>query len=204
MAMSPTERILLVAVLAGLLGVVAGLAMNGLGPLLGPVLRTQWGQRVLQRVLQADAPPAPAGLAVASRGAPMPTLVLPDLDGGTMQLPDAYSGRPILINFWASWCGPCIVEMPELDRFAAAQGPDGTQVIGIALDRPDAVRVFLQRTPVAYPILIDLPGPADSGVQMGNLKGVLPYTALIDANGTLRKQKIGPFAPGEIDTWAAP
>ncbi|MBA2238110.1 MAG: TlpA family protein disulfide reductase [Lysobacter sp.] len=141
---------------------------------------------------------------MASRGAPMPALALPGLDGGTVQLPRAYAGRAILINFWASWCGPCIVEMPELDAYARRQDANGTQVLGIALDRREDVRTFLQRTPVGYPILIDAPGPADSSVQLGNPRGVLPYTVLIGADGRLLKQKIGPFVSGEIDAWARP
>ena len=204
MAMSATSRILLVAVIAGLLGVAAGIAINGPGPLLGPVLRNELGQRVLQRAIAVNAPPAPEGLVVAARGEGVPPLALPDLDGRQVALPEAYAGRPILINFWASWCGPCIEEMPELDRYAAAQGPNGTQVVGIALDRRDDVRAFLQHTPVAYPILIDVPGPRDSSVQLGNPKGVLPYTALIGADGRLLKQKIGPFAQGEIEDWVRP
>ena len=117
-------------------------------------------------------------------------------------MPTAYAGRPLLINFWASWCAPCIEEMPELDRFATTQIGNGTQVVGIALDDADAVRAFLKRIPVDYPILLDTPGPRDTGVQLGNLRGVLPYTALVGADGRLIKQKIGPFQAGEIDTWA--
>jgi thiol-disulfide isomerase/thioredoxin len=201
MALSPTSRIVLVAVFAGVLGVAAGIVLNGPGPLLGPLLRTDLGQRVLQRVVAASAPRPPEGIAIATRGAVMPTLRLRDLDGAEHALPETYAGRPILINLWASWCGPCLAEMPELDRFAATQGRNGTQVVGIALDRPEQVQAFLRRTPVAYRILIDSPGPADSGVQLGNPKGVLPYTALIAPDGRLLKQKIGPFAPGEIDGW---
>ena len=119
-------------------------------------------------------------------------------------VPGAYAGRPLLINVWASWCGPCIKEMPELDRFAASQGGDGVQVIGIALDQPEAIRAFLHHTPVRYPILVDTPGPRDSAVRLGNPAGVLPYTVLVDADGRLLKQKIGPFEHGEIDGWAAP
>jgi len=204
MAMSASGRIVLIAAVAGVLGIAAGIAINGPGPLLAPALRTELGQRVLQRAFAVNAPPAPAGLVVAARGERMPPLVLPDLAGGNVALPEAYAGRTLLINFWASWCGPCIEEMPELDRYAAASRSNGAQVVGIALDRPEDVRAFLQHTPVAYPILIDVPGPRDSSVQLGNPKGVLPYTALIGADGRLLKQKIGPFAPGEIEQWVRP
>lgn len=195
--MNSGTRIVLVAVAAGVVGAVAGLWFNGSDPL----LRSDLGQRALHQAISATAPPAPAGLAVAERGETIPTLHLPGLDGGIVELPAAHLGRPQLINFWASWCGPCIEEMPELDRFAASQAADGTQVVGIALDDADAVAAFLQKIPVDYPILIDAAGPADSGVQLGNLRGVLPYTVLLDSQGRLVKQKIGPFRPGEIDHW---
>jgi thiol-disulfide isomerase/thioredoxin len=198
--MKSNTRIVLVALAAGVIGAGAGLWFNGAAPL----LRSEVGQRALQDVLSATAPAAPAGLAVAERGQVIPTLQLPDLEGQSLALPAAHLGRPQLINFWASWCGPCIEEMPELDRFAASQDGNGVQVVGIALDDADAVRAFLQRIPVDYPILIDAAGPADSGVQLGNLKGVLPYTVLVDARGRLVKQKIGPFQHGEIDAWTQP
>lgn len=197
--MGSTAKILLVAAIAGALGVIAGLVVNGPGPL----LRTEVGQRALQSAMDASAPKPPADLPVARRGEAVPAIRLPALDGATVELPAAYAGRPVLVNLWASWCGPCIEEMPELDRFAAAQGPNGTQVVGIALDDAAAVEAFLKRIPVRYPILLDEAGPRDAGVQLGNPKGVLPYTALISADGRLIKQKIGPFQHGEIDNWVA-
>jgi len=197
---SGTGKILLVALAAGALGLIASLAFDGPGPL----LRTELGQRALQGALSASAPQAPAGVAVARRGEPVPEMVLPDLDGKPVIVPKAYAGRPLLINVWASWCGPCIKEMPELQRYAAEQAAQGVQVVGIALDDVAAVRDFLTTTPVAYPILLEAAGPADAGVRLGNPKGVLPYSVLISADGRLLKQRIGPFESGEITGWAQP
>ena len=197
--MNPTPlKIVLAAAIAGVLGVVASLALNGPGPLLG----TELGQRALNDALVATTP-APEGVTVARRGEPLPAIELALLDGGRLRLPDDVAGRPLLVNVWASWCGPCIQEMPELDRYAREQDGNGAQVLGLALDDAVAVRDFLQRIPVAYPQAIDAPGPADAGVRLGNPKGVLPYTILVSADGRLLKQKIGPFAHGEIDGWAS-
>ena len=192
-----TTRVLLVALVAGALGALASLWWGG-----SPLLRTDSGQRALQAAIEVSAPEPPPGVKPARPGEPMPTIVLPDLQGRTRSLPDAYAPRPLLINVWASWCGPCIEEMPELDRFARSQAEQGVQVIGLALDTPDNVRAFLEKVPVNYPILMDDPGPADASVWLGNRKGVLPYSVLVGADGRILKQKVGPFTSGEIDSWA--
>ncbi len=193
-------HVLVVAIAAGALGVVASIVLNGPGPLLG----TEIGQRIVQGAMVASAPEPPAGVAIAQRGGRVPAFAVPDLQGKFVQVPAAYAGRPVLINLWASWCGPCIKEMPELQRFHVEQGASGTQVLGIALDDAVAVRDFLERIPVDYPILVDAAGPADAGVRLGNPKGVLPYSVLVSADGIVLKQRIGPFADGEIDAWAEP
>ena len=191
-------RIVLVALAAGVLGAALGFAVNGPGPL----LRTEWGQRAVQAAYSAVSPPAPEGLAIARRGERVPPISLPGLDAARIDLPAQFAGRPLLVNVWASWCGPCIGEMPELERYAREQDANGTQVVGIALDDADAVRAFLQRVPVSYPIALDTPGPRDAGVQLGNRRGVLPYSVLVSADGRLLKQRLGPFEPGEIERWA--
>ncbi|QQP95584.1 TlpA family protein disulfide reductase [Lysobacter enzymogenes] len=198
MAIPSSVKVIAVAVAAGALGLLAGQVVGGGGWF----ARTELGQRMLQAEMKMQAPKPPADLAMAERGQPIPVLRLPDLAGQSVELPKAYAGRPMLINVWASWCGPCIKEMPELDRYARSQGAGGTQVVGIALDNADDVTAFLQRVPVHYPILLDAPGPRDAGVQLGNPKGVLPYSVLVGADGRLLKQRIGPFVDGEIDGWA--
>jgi thiol-disulfide isomerase/thioredoxin len=187
--------IVIVAVGAAALGLLASLLVSP-SPAL---LRSEFGQRALGWwMASGDAP----GVPVARRGERLPAMTLHSLDGNRVAIPDAYAGRPLLINLWASWCGPCVREMPALQQFHAEQGANGMQVVGIALDDAAAVRDFIQRAGVRYPILVDAPGPRDAGVRLGDPKGVLPYSILVSADGRLLKQHIGPFADGEIATWA--
>ena len=192
-----TRTVLLVAFFAALLGGIAGMAVHGPGPL----LNTRLGQAVT--LWLADSADVPAGVTVAREGDVLPPLRLPDLDGRATALPGAWPGRPLLVNVWATWCAPCLHELPELQRFARAQGAGGVQVVGIALDDPAQVRDFLTRVSVTYPILIDTPGRADAGVILGNPKGLLPYSVLIGADGRVLKRRIGPFEPGELDGFVA-
>ena len=196
--MRPTTKVVLVAIAAGALGVVSTLLTSGPGRL----LHTGLGQRALNAALSAKAPAPPPGAQVAKRGETLNSMKLPDLDGVMTDVPGKYAGRPLLINIWASWCGPCLREMPELQRFSAEQAGNGVQVVGIALDDAVSVQAFLQQVRIDYPILLDTPGPADAGVRLGNPAGVLPYSVLVSADGRLLKQRFGPFDAGEVDRWA--
>ena len=190
-----TRHLLLIALAAAVVGGVAAFIVEGPGPL----LRTEVGQRALNAVIQRD---APEGLAIAKRGEPMPTPKVWTLAGEQIDLPRPDS-RPMLINVWATWCGPCSKEMPELAEFSHQQGKTGVQVIGLALDDAAAVQAWLTRLPSPYPHYRDDAGPRDAGVVLGNPAGVLPYTVLVDAAGIARKQQVGPFASAaDIAEWA--
>lgn len=128
-----------------------------------------------------------------------------DLSGRELRLADL-RGRPLVLNFWATWCPPCVKEMPELDRFAASQaalGARGWQVLGLAIDQPAAVRQFLDKTPVRFPVAL----AGDQGLHwvnaLGNAAGGLPFTVVFNAAGDVAHRKLGPTSKAELTGWAA-
>lgn len=195
-----TLAIVAVAAVAALAGAGASLFFE---PRIAQRLAgTAVGQRVLDTTLRARAPSVPDGVIVAERGGLVPQMQAFEPDGTTVQLPDAWAGRTTLVNLWATWCAPCLKEMPELDAYARTQGAGGVQVVGIALDEPAAVQAFIERLGIGYPNMVDAPGPADVGVRLGNRAGVLPYTVLVSAEGRVLKTRIGPFEDAaDIAQW---
>jgi len=146
-----------------------------------------------------DNPPPPIGIQPVGIGELVPDFERVDSDGKTRRLSE-WRGSRVVVNYWASWCPPCIEEMPMLDAYAAAHADRGLVVIGIAEDDPDSVRDFLSRHPVAYPILIGT-GTGGASVQLGNSRNVLPYTALIGADGRLLDRRAGVLDEAALDAW---
>jgi thiol-disulfide isomerase/thioredoxin len=109
-----------------------------------------------------------------------------------------YKGRPIVVNFWASWCGPCVEEMPELSALQREYAKKGIQFVGLGVDSAANIKNFLKKVPVDYPIYIAGFGGADVARAFGNTAGGLPYTVVIDANGTVRATKLGQIKPDEL------
>jgi thiol-disulfide isomerase/thioredoxin len=142
-----------------------------------------------------------AGVALLGPGEPVPAFTLPGLAGPALTIP--VSGQPVLLNYWASWCGPCLDELPLLSRFAAAQGPSGVQVVGIALDDRTQAEAFVRQHPLGFPSLSEAPGEHDSSVRLGNHRGVLPYSVLIGADGRQLRSHSGAFRDADdLRNWA--
>ncbi|MFM9922284.1 TlpA disulfide reductase family protein [Variovorax sp. H27-G14] len=121
-------------------------------------------------------------------------------EGGDLAL-SSLRGKPLLLNFWATWCPPCVEEMPMIDAFFKQHGANGWQVVGLAIDQPSAVRKFLQRTPVTYPTgLAGLQG-TELVKNLGNTGGGLPFTLVLNASGSVAARKMGKLEPADLDTW---
>jgi thiol-disulfide isomerase/thioredoxin len=112
-------------------------------------------------------------------------------------------GKPLVVNFWATWCPPCVKEMPELDRFAQAHAAQGWQVLGLAIDQRSAVQQFLGKTPVRFPIALAGAEGTQWVRELGNPAGGLPFTAVFDAQGRLVQRKLGATDQEELRRWAA-
>ena len=110
-------------------------------------------------------------------------------------------GQPLVLNFWGTWCPPCVKEMPELDRFASAFARRGGRVLGLAVDNPTAVRQFLDRTPVGYTIGLAGFDGSDLSRQLGNTAGGMPFTAVFNRQGAVVQRKLGTTSVEELESW---
>lgn len=143
----------------------------------------------------ASAEPAASTPAVRDVTADYPSLKMPALDGGTYDLA-AHRGQWVVVNFWATWCSPCLKEMPELSALHAMR--EHVKVVGLAYDdvEPAELKAFMKQHPVAYPIVqVDtFAPPADFATPRG-----LPTTYLIAPDGKVAKQFLGPVTAREIE-----
>ncbi len=121
-------------------------------------------------------------------------------DGGQLSM-QALRGRPLLLNFWATWCPPCVEEMPLLDRFFKQSASKSWQVVGLAIDQPSAVRKFLAKTPVTFPIGMAGLGGTELAKSLGNDAGGLPFTVAVGANAAVLGRRMGRVTTGDLEAW---
>jgi thiol-disulfide isomerase/thioredoxin len=110
-------------------------------------------------------------------------------------------GRPLLINFWATWCPPCIEELPLLDSFYRQNAANGWQVLGLAIDKKNPVQDFLRRMPVSFPMAMAGIEGIELTRSLGNTAGGLPFSVLLGADGRVLKRKIGKISAQELSLW---
>lgn len=127
-----------------------------------------------------------------------PDFTLPDHLGVARSVSE-WDGKLLIVNFWATWCPPCLKEMPIFVDLQEKYGDRGVQFIGIAIDEPHNVDAYLLETPVNYPLLIGQMPAIELGREYGNRIGALPFTAFVSRQGEIVFSKAGPLTAEEAE-----
>ena len=115
----------------------------------------------------------------------------------------AFAGKPLLVNFWATWCPPCVEELPLIDRFWQEHASNGFQVVALAIDQPSTVKKFLQRQTLGFPVGLAGLGGTELAKSLGNVTGALPFSVFFNADGTIWRQKLGQLSSDDLNQWRA-
>lgn len=172
-------------------------ALYGGVALLAGALGFAVSQRMHTHAPEAEAPAPAAG---AVEGKPAADLTLPDLAGKPRSLSE-WRGQWLLVNFWATWCAPCMAEIPVLIAAQTRYAPQGLKVLGIAMDDPEAVQATVKAKGFNYPTLVGDEAVATGMEQLGNTLGALPYTVLISPEGVVRQVELGGIDEAKITVW---
>jgi thiol-disulfide isomerase/thioredoxin len=118
-------------------------------------------------------------------------------DGAPLPM-QSFQGRPLLINFWATWCPPCVEELPLINAFYQENKGKGWQVLGLAVDKAALVKTFLTKTPLALSVGMAGLGGTDLSRKLGNLAGGLPFTVALDSAGGIIQRKMGQVSADDL------
>lgn len=138
----------------------------------------------------------PAGLS----SAPLFALSFPDPEDREQALAQ-WRGRLLVVNFWATWCVPCIEEMPDLQRVRDEYVARDVEVLGIGIDSAAKIRDFRDKMRITFPLLVAGAGGSELSRQLGNTAGALPYTVLVTRDGALVQRRLGPVKPQDLRRW---
>lgn len=123
---------------------------------------------------------------------------LADADGRPQPMPQ-WDGKILVINYWATWCPPCIEEMPAFSRLHQKFSANGVQFVGIGIDTPDKIRYFRDSNKISYPLLVGGMDAASTSAELGNKHQALPFTAIFDAERKLVAVKLGRWAEADLE-----
>jgi thiol-disulfide isomerase/thioredoxin len=196
-----TLGIVLLALTVGL--ILSGAWIYAYGPppkLLHRLMSTRLGDHLAQRMLSATAPAAPPGVTVLEPGDALPPWVLPDVASRSQSLAQ-WKGQRLVIAFWATWCQPCLKEMPVLAAAQQALGGKHAQIIGIAMDDPQAVRDYLRTRSPTYPMLLGDGLRPDPRVVLGDTRRALPFAVLVDRKGRIVRTHLGGLDAHTLARW---
>lgn len=130
----------------------------------------------------------------------VPTLmatILPDTDGTEHRLAD-WQGKVLVVNFWATWCPPCIREIPEFSAVSRHYADRPVQFVGLSIDTADNVRDFRERFDVPYPLLIGSTDTLQMAIDFGNAARALPFTVIVDRDGQVTDVTLGTLSEQEL------
>lgn len=122
------------------------------------------------------------------------------LDGQTLPM-SSFRGKRLLVNFWATWCPPCVDELPLLDYFYQENRDKNWQLLGLAVDQPGVVRDWLKNRPLNYPVGLAAQSGIALGKSLGNTEGGLPFSVLFDPLGALQQRKVGSVLAQDLAAW---
>jgi thiol-disulfide isomerase/thioredoxin len=142
------------------------------------------------------APPATPATQTASSANPILALKLPDLMGVTQPL-NQWQGKILVVNFWATWCGPCRDEMPELSQFQ--RNHPEVQVVGIGIDKPSSLQKFSREHPVSYPLLAGNDDTFALTRPLGNEMEAFPFTLVYNQRGQLVEHFLGRITLSDLN-----
>jgi peroxiredoxin len=152
------------------------------------------------RTARRERPPTPEETSPTPAPIPeqLPPITLPGLDG-TMHALAEWHGKPLLINFWATWCEPCRREVPLLRSVRHKRSSEGLEVVGIAIDSVDAVRQYVGTHGMDYPVLVSEEGGLAAATAFGMGTVLLPFSVFADRRGRIVTVKVGELHPDEAD-----
>lgn len=163
---------------------------------LGSLVACQKNSEPAQAAVAPPPPVMPAPVSVATpgpAGSPTAALFAASMNDATgkAQTMAQWQGKPLLLNFWAPWCGPCVKEMPELSALAGELKAKNINVVGIGIDTPTNIAEFTTKYAIAYPIYVGGMNATELSREFGNKNGGLPYTVLIGADGKIAHTYLG-------------